>query len=493
MNHVSRHLLILLLLSTSCLGWATEKTIRLTATNLQLSAKYDTVTASVNGYSFTIDEGYKGSGSTIQMNGSRGSGTLYNNTPIPGLKSITVVANSCKDFTVTSGQSPQPTANEQTGEGSVYAKDYTFDFNGTDAYFMLKVSAGASKFSWITITYDDDDIVLNAPTLTTPTVFASSEFTVDISSDDSAATLYYTLDGTTPTIESTKYDPSVPIILTSTTTVKAIATRQGACSPTATAVYTHNEAVLGPNALVLDEHEPNTAVISENVTDGDSLLTVNLYRQLTAGLWNAVCLPFNLDSIGMKRLFGDHFLLEEFSSVESGNGNIHLKFSPTQQLAGGKPYLVKPSQTVEQGAVVLLTDVTLSAAEPQIVTRQATDGTGFSFIGCYDPASFTSKDETILFIGANNRLYRPGLSTHMRAFRCYFHLPESAANAKIDLLGIGDNDDRTTVIQSATVGNKTPDASTSHVYTVTGQRANSDINRLKRGIYIVNGKKKLVK
>lgn len=135
-----------------CVGnaWAEEKTITLDYSSFGLSTSYGTKTATVGDFGFTVNQGYKGSGNTIQMNSSKGSGILYNTTPISGLKSITVnVYSGSKTYTITTGTSEQPTANSQTG-----TTGGTYNAASGDTYFQLKVS-GASYFSSIVITYED--------------------------------------------------------------------------------------------------------------------------------------------------------------------------------------------------------------------------------------------------------------------------------------------------------------------------------------------------
>ena len=142
----------MLLLSALIVGsgtmWAADQTITLTYSSFGLTTTYTKKDATVGGFGFTVDKGYKGSGNVIQMNSSQGNGILYNTTAIPGLKSIKVnVSSGNKTYTITTGTSEKPTANSQTG-----TTGGTYNAVSNDTYFQLRVS-GASYFSSIEITY----------------------------------------------------------------------------------------------------------------------------------------------------------------------------------------------------------------------------------------------------------------------------------------------------------------------------------------------------
>lgn len=140
----------------------------------------------------------------------------------------------------------------KVGENDAVSKDWAYSGHddGRAANFTLtydyetpqtgavKITANTTANSIyvvsIAITHDADPSTLAKPTLTASTSFIGSQ-EVTITAEEGAK-IYYTLDGTDPTAESTEY--TAPFSVTETTTVKAIAVKDNKTSAVASATYT---------------------------------------------------------------------------------------------------------------------------------------------------------------------------------------------------------------------------------------------------------------
>ena len=206
--------LFTLALLTIPLGWAASEYIQLDASSFGLTGSYATKEVNVSGVGFKIDKGLKNS-SNIQMNtNTKGApGQLYNTSPITGLKAIRInKAGTDGSCVVTTGTTQKPTSNASQ---SITANGITtITVNPGDTYFMIQVS-GATYFSAISIEYEPSSTPtpVATPTFSPDGGTYSSAQSVSISCATSGASIYYTMDGSTPTTpsfdQSTRPSPSV--------------------------------------------------------------------------------------------------------------------------------------------------------------------------------------------------------------------------------------------------------------------------------------------
>ena len=116
--------------------------------------------------------------------------------------------------------------------------------NGTYGFACYGTGTGGALYLFKKVA--EGEVV--KPVLTESQNFDSS-LTVEITAED-GADIYYTTDGTEPTESSTKY--AEPFDVTETTTVNAIAVKDGVSSEVATATYTLVEPILISEAQELD-------------------------------------------------------------------------------------------------------------------------------------------------------------------------------------------------------------------------------------------------
>ena len=222
--------------------------------------------------------------------------------------------------------------------------------------------------------------------------------------------------------------------------------------------------------LALNEVDDNTAALAEwNGYEADVTLT----RTLTAGVWNTLTVPFSADAatLGLSAA-------KELESATLEGQTLTLNFKDATSILAGKPYLVKVAANVENptfdGAIVS------SAAVP--TTTAVVD-----FIPTLGATTITGDDaKTVLFLAAENKLKNPtALPTDMKGFRAYFQLKGEGAAARSFSLNLGDGE--------ATGISLTPSPSPNgegSVYDLQGRRVNGTAQK---GVYIVNGKKVIIK
>ena len=110
-----------------------------------------------------------------------------------------------------------------------------YNYNNGSPLFAAYVSSSTTGALVAIYTQAKPAGTPDAPTLTASQEFETETFTVEISAVD-GATIHYTTDGTEPTEASATYSASFTV--NATTTVKAIAVKNGVASSVATATYT---------------------------------------------------------------------------------------------------------------------------------------------------------------------------------------------------------------------------------------------------------------
>lgn len=172
---------------------------------------------------------YKCSSSNNYENPAR----IYKNSTF----TISTTDNSIITKIELSGPSSNPLTNFTCETGDYQATTTNATWTGEATSVIFNASNDQTRVSSIIVTYTPATAASVAtPTLSIPTGKYTEAQNVTIDCATAEASIYYTLDGTEPSEQSTPYNGAINI--SSTTTLMAIAIKDGESSAVATATYT---------------------------------------------------------------------------------------------------------------------------------------------------------------------------------------------------------------------------------------------------------------
>ncbi len=230
----------------------------------------------------------------------------------------------------------------------------------------------------------------------------------------------------------------------------------------------------GTSSVSLSEKEDNRSVISEN---NGKTVDVTLTRTLDNTAWNTLCLPFSVDAATVTSTFGEGTKLKEYASDDVNS----ITFKDATSIEAGKPYFIIPGKEKVENPT--FTGVTINNKANTTVK-----GINFDIVGIYSPNVLDAN--TDLFVGADNKLYRPSGSMTLNGMRVYIKVKNTDVTPSSIMLSFG-GDGQTTGISSAVNDNAAK--SDGMIYNLNGQAVGKDASKLGKGLYIINGKKVIVK
>ncbi len=210
-------------------------------------------------------------------------------------------------------------------------------------------------------------------------------------------------------------------------------------------------------------------------TDMDNA-TVTLVRNIKAGVWNTVCLPFSLTDSETKAAFGSDAKVAVFSenSADAANATVNFNTKADASIEANVPVLLKTST---EGSVYTFRGRTVKASNG---AAPKAEGTNFSLVGSYKAT--VTVPEGSYFI-SNDKLYPSKGITTLKGTRAYIAPNGNASDAKIAHFTI-DNSELTGIDLVSADGNITE-----QLWTLGGQRINNTAN----GIVIDRNGKKTIK
>ena len=255
-------------------------------------------------------------------------------------------------------------------------------------------------------------------------------------------------------------------------------------------------------------------------------LTMYFQRSFVEGEWNSLIMPVNLTKAQFDEAFGSDAKLAKANKVYDSNGNLIIGFSLVEEdknnansayLVANTPYIINISKktalkgaiTIDAGTIsgdIYKVDNSLAAGgvtfiydndkatnpiEQNFPVDQAITTkwgmTDLKFIGSYNKHQDLEAGN---YIWNNGKLYLTKNNHWMKGYRCWLAPTwngSTTGNAKLITFGFGNGE--TTGINMPSMGNT---SGSTKVYNLNGQRVDNMLG-VQPGIYIVNGKKVVVK
>ncbi len=238
--------------------------------------------------------------------------------------------------------------------------------------------------------------------------------------------------------------------------------------------------------VVLDENDTNVPEAS------DGAVSVLVRRTINANEWSTICLPFDMTEAQVYDAFGDDVELAEYMEHEMNNEatEITVVFDDAllaeDGLMANYPYIIRTSRNITE---FLVEGVTISPDENEAKAEFTNGKTGSrkevygTFMGTYHAQ--TTVPNLCLFLSGNKFWYSTG-QTKMKAFRGYFDFEDKLAAVEQANARIAINvKDRTAGLKEVVNSKKE-----TVCFDLQGRRIKSPT---KKGLYVVNGKKMVIR
>jgi len=235
---------------------------------------------------------------------------------------------------------------------------------------------------------------------------------------------------------------------------------------------------------------------------------VTLDRSFTRGKWNTICLPFTMTEREVEDVFGEgtELIILDRVTVDEGHASIFMKYHEIQNILAGYPYLIKPTQDVDH------IEVHNKGIDPNQQVLEFTNN-GYTSKGVTDfctPQTFNIKGtnynaSVLLNTGdiflSNNTLYISRGQSFLKGYRSYLKKEDDgtapAKSVSFNYFHAWEEEEEATAINVCEMSEEAQQSlgvnEKDGVYSITGQKVSDTVKGLTKGIYVLKGRKVIVK
>lgn len=248
--------------------------------------------------------------------------------------------------------------------------------------------------------------------------------------------------------------------------------------------------------------------------------TIKYSRSFTANKWAGICLPYSISNRQMKEQFGENtkvILLNKTYPNKYGDEIVQFIWHPNQDIIAGYPYLILPSASNQS----ITTNSHVSATTPAFFVdnnmttinydashlQSGQDGNnkvysfgsdnGYVFAGNFEKIGVPEHSYVI----SGGKLAPVAANLTLKPFRAYLHNTSGAKAKKLKSMSVSrwddlDDESGTTTSIDELLEESGIFTGGANVYDLNGvlvRKNTHTLQGLPKGIYIVNGKKHVVK
>ena len=373
------------------------------------------------------------------------------------------------------------TESGEKGSGQVnYHKDLSFTAPA-DGYYYIRFTStysnGVDNFNGFKLALKEHDVTITSQNIrSTFTQYCTYDVTVTVNEmvgkEEVLTAKFF--------IGDTQYGESV------TETVEANGTKTFTVSVTLDDIISGNAHFTITNANISIESETvaittNAAIVLDETVEPDlSGISTSAWQDAvvlkytaSAG-WNTICVPFKLTDVDMEAIFGEGYKAYEFKSYNNGE----LGFSKATTFYAGYPIIVYSANPVafdSKGYVMKVVQLSATSAKYDQYNQAYFRGT-FAPVAAGEWTK-NAEDDVVYGVTSAGKIAKAGANASINGFRAYFDLP-AGATAR---LSFTDENGIVTVINAVELDK----AANGEVYNLNGQR----VEGMRKGLYIINGKK----
>lgn len=284
-----------------------------------------------------------------------------------------------------------------------------------------------------------------------------------------------------------------------------------------------NKSKVDNQAITLDDNTSLETSLSGKDLTKTSTVTYN--RTFKNNTWTSLCLPFSVSQRNFKKVFGENAEIVTYDGVTNNGTNAHFIQHNYHMMEAGRGYFIKPawdSETTQKTSVVFenVTIETKVDDDNEFTATTLTNMPALNKFTMFDHEEYkTQKAQALRMVGTfdgedmpaysyfiNGKLYRITATKHCGRYRAYLKNP--GENPSFSRLGgstfeqpFEDTDEEKTVTKINGVhefkGEDMTDLKLADgIFNVAGQKVadkNVSTSDLSKGIYIINGKKVVIK